>query len=145
MRHPMPLPRSVARFNRRVTNQIIGPLAPYAPGFGVIIHTGRKSGRLYRTPVNVFRCPGGYVVALTYGPDSDWVRNVLANRGCLLETRGQIVRLKQPRLFRDEQLRSVPPPLRMIGRIIGPLAGVKDFLDLTLDDGPVDQSATGPR
>jgi hypothetical protein len=33
----------------------------------------------------------------------------------------------------------------MIGRIIGPLVGVKDFLDLTLDDGPVDQSATGPR
>jgi hypothetical protein len=55
----MPLPRSVARFNRRVTNQITGPLAPYAPGFGVIIHTGRKSGRQNRTPVNVFRSPGG--------------------------------------------------------------------------------------
>jgi hypothetical protein len=59
MRRPMPLPRSVARFNRRVTNQITGPLAPYAPGFGVIIHTGRKSGRQNRTPVNVFRSPGG--------------------------------------------------------------------------------------
>jgi deazaflavin-dependent oxidoreductase (nitroreductase family) len=135
----MPLPRSIARFNRRVTNRLLGPLAPYLPGFGVVIHTGRKTHRLYRTPVNVFRRPGGYVIALTYGPDADWVRNVLANGGCILETRGQIVRLEQPRLFRDEQLHAVPPPLRLIGRALGGLAGVKDFLDLTVDEGALDQ------
>jgi hypothetical protein len=27
------------------------------PGFGILTHVGRKSGRLYRTPVNVFRAP----------------------------------------------------------------------------------------
>ncbi len=68
----IPLPRSVARFNRRVTNRVLGPLAPRLPGFGVVVHRGRRSGRAYRTPVNVFARPGGVVVALAYGPNSDW-------------------------------------------------------------------------
>lgn len=126
----MPLPRLIARFNRRVTNRLLGPLAPHLPGFGVVVHTGRKTGRRYRTPVNVFRRPDGYVIALTYGPDTDWVRNVLANGGCTLETRGRSLRLTRPHLFHDERRRSVPAPIRFIGG----LGHVADFLDLSLDN-----------
>src|SRR5205809_6896960 len=39
---------------------------------------GRKSGRVYRTPVNVFRAPNGFLIALTYGRESEWVKNALA-------------------------------------------------------------------
>ncbi|MBV9354261.1 MAG: nitroreductase family deazaflavin-dependent oxidoreductase [Chloroflexi bacterium] len=127
----MPVPRAVARFNRRVTNRVLGPLAPFLPAFGVIVHRGRRSGRSYRTPVNVFRRPGGFVVALTYGPDTDWVRNVLADGGCSLETRGRHWRLTRPRLIHDEARRSVPPVLRPIGG----LGDVSFFLDLTLGHG----------
>jgi len=132
----MPLPRSVARFNRRVTNRLLGPLARHLPHFGVVVHRGRKTGRLYRTPVNVFRRPGGYVIALTYGRDSDWVRNVLTDGGCVLETRGRSLRLTRPRLVHDEQRRAVPAPLRLVGV----LGRVSDFLDLTLSDEAVDQA-----
>jgi deazaflavin-dependent oxidoreductase (nitroreductase family) len=127
----MPLPRSVARFNQRVTNRLLGPLAPCLPGFGVVLHTGRKTHRPYRTPVNVFRRPGGYIIALTYGPDADWVRNVMASGSCTLVTRGRALRLTQPRLFHDEQRRAMPAPVRVI---LG-LNDVSDFLDLALDDG----------
>jgi deazaflavin-dependent oxidoreductase (nitroreductase family) len=127
----MPLPRSVARFNRRVTNRVLGPLAPFLPAFGVVIHRGRRSGLPYRTPVNVFRRPGGFVVALTYGADTDWVRNVLAAGDCSLETRGRRWRLTRPRLIHDETRRSVPPVLRPIGR----LGHVSYFLDLTIGAG----------
>jgi deazaflavin-dependent oxidoreductase (nitroreductase family) len=126
----MPLPRWIARFNRHVTNRLIGPLAPYLPGFGVVVHIGRRSHRVYGTPVNVFRGPGGYVVALAYGPDSEWVRNVLASGGCILETRGRTVRLTRPRLVHDETRRAVPPFLRPIGA----LGHVADFLYLDEDD-----------
>src|SRR5579864_7093018 len=51
----MPLPRSVARFNRRATNRLLGPLVPYLPTFCFVIHTGRKTGRQYRTAVNGLR------------------------------------------------------------------------------------------
>ena len=84
----MPLPRSIARVNRRVTNRLLGGLAQRLPGFGVVVHTGRRSRRQYRTPVNVFRRGDRYIIALTYGSNADWVRNVLANGGCTLETRG---------------------------------------------------------
>jgi deazaflavin-dependent oxidoreductase (nitroreductase family) len=136
----MSLPRSVARFNRYVTNRVLGPLAPHLPAFGVVVHRGRNSGHRYRTPVNVFRRPGGFVVALTYGPNADWVRNVLAEGGCILETRGRRLRLTQPRVFHDETRRSVPAPLRPLGR----LARVSDFLDLSLGDGtPTSAPAAG--
>jgi deazaflavin-dependent oxidoreductase (nitroreductase family) len=135
----MPLSRSVARFNRRVTNRLLGPLAPYVSGFGVVVHTGRKTGRPYRTPVNVFRRPGGYVIALTYGPRAEWVRNVLASGGCTLETGGGTLRLTRPRLVHDERRRAVPAPIRLVLR----LSHVADFLELTLEEGALHDA--GPR
>jgi deazaflavin-dependent oxidoreductase (nitroreductase family) len=97
------LGRRVAHFNRRVTNRLTLPLAPWLPGFGVIIHTGRKSQREYRTPVNVFKAEGaGYVVALTYGRESDWVKNVQAAGGGELITRGRHYRLTAPQIVHDE-------------------------------------------
>lgn len=126
----MPLPRPVARFNRYVTNRVLGPLAPHLPGFGVVTHRGRRTGREYRTPVNVFRTPSGFIVALTYGPNSDWVRNVLAQGEATLVTRGRRYGLTAPRLIHDESLREVPPILRPVGRI----GHVYDFLALQLAD-----------
>jgi deazaflavin-dependent oxidoreductase (nitroreductase family) len=113
--------------NRVLTNRITGLFAGHVPGFGVIVHQGRRSGRQYRTPVNVFGVPGGYLVALTYGTDSDWVKNVLAGNGCVLEVRGRRVRLVDPRIVRDESRRGVPPVVRTV---LG-LLGVSDFLRLS--------------
>jgi deazaflavin-dependent oxidoreductase (nitroreductase family) len=123
----MVIPRSVARVNRRVTNHLLGPLAARLPGFGVVTHSGRKSGRRYRTPVGVFAAPDGYVVALTYGKDTDWVRNVVAAGGCELETRGRHVHLTAPRVVHDESRRLAPRPVRPILRLLG----VTDFLQLS--------------
>jgi len=92
------------------------------------VHTGRRSGRQYRTPVNVFSRPAGFVIALTYGADSEWVHNVIASGGCALETRGRTYRLGSPRLFRDERHRAVPPA---VGVILG-LLGCADFLELAI-------------
>lgn len=85
----MPLPRWVARFNLYVTNRLLGPLASRLPGMGVVIHVGRKTHRRYRTPVLVFRRGNRLIIALTYGRESQWVHNVLAQDGCRLETEGR--------------------------------------------------------
>jgi deazaflavin-dependent oxidoreductase (nitroreductase family) len=132
----MPAPRWLARFNRSVTNRLTGPLAPWLPGFGVVLHTGRRTGTRYHTPVNVFGRPGGgFVMALTYGPDAEWVRNVLASGGCGLRTRGRTVQLTHPRLIRDPRQRVVPAPVRLVLGVLN----VADFLELDLDrdGGPV--------
>jgi deazaflavin-dependent oxidoreductase (nitroreductase family) len=126
----MPLPRFVARVNRRVTNRLLAGLATRLPGFGVAIHIGRRSRRQYRTPVNVFRRGDRFTIALTYGLNADWVRNVLAEDGCALETRGRTLRLSRPRLYHDESRSAVPAPVRLV---LG-LVNVSDFLELTVDN-----------
>lgn len=123
----MVIPKRVARFNRVVTNRISSLVAGWMPGFGIVEHVGRRSGRQYRTPVNVFRTSDGYVIALTYGSDTDWVKNVLAAQGCLLRVRRQHVPLRDPRIVRDEDRRSAPPVVR---QILG-LLGVTEFIYLT--------------
>jgi deazaflavin-dependent oxidoreductase (nitroreductase family) len=123
----VPLSKRVAHFNRRVTNRLTRHFASWLPGFAVVSHVGRRSGRLYRTPVNVFRRDGRYVFALTYGRDSDWVRNVLAAGSCEIETRRHTVALTDPEVFTDTSRRSVPPPVR---RVLSAL-DVDDFLAMT--------------
>jgi len=73
--------RWVAAFNQAVTNRITGRFAARLPGFAMLTHTGRKSGQLYRTPVNVFRTHEGFAIALTYGREARWVQNVLTAGG----------------------------------------------------------------
>jgi hypothetical protein len=70
--------RWVAAFNLAVTNRITSRFAARLSGFGILTHVGRKSGRVYRIPVNVFRVSEGFLIALTYGRDSEWVKNVVA-------------------------------------------------------------------
>jgi len=84
--------RRLARFNRALANPLIGRVVERTPGFGAVIHRGRRSGRECRTPVMVFRRGGRCVLALPYGSESDWVRNTLAAGGCDLVTRGRRAR-----------------------------------------------------
>ena len=114
----MPLPASLARFNRVVTNRVSRPVARWLPGFGVVDHTGRRSGRPYRTPVNAYRHGDGFVLALTYGPGSDWVRNVLAAGGCRLEHKGKVVALTSPDVRVDPSVALVPRSVRPILRLL---------------------------
>jgi len=119
--------RWVAAFNLAVTNRITSRFAARLPGFGILTHVGRKSGRVYRTPVNVFRAPEGFLIALTYGQDSEWVRNVEAAGGCELETRGVRYLLSAPTIVHDPSRRRFPFPVHMILGLIG----ANDFMQLT--------------
>jgi deazaflavin-dependent oxidoreductase (nitroreductase family) len=114
----MPAPRSIARFNKRFTNRLTSRVAGHLPGFAIVSHVGRKSGRVYHTPVNAFRTEGGYIIALTYGAESDWVKNVLAAGWCELQTRGRRVRLSDPHIVTDESKSWAPLPVRLILSLI---------------------------
>ena len=133
----MPIPRVVRRWNKAGLNKVTRRVAPWVPGFGVVVHRGRRSGRVYQTPVNVFAAPGGYVLALTYGPDTDWVKNVLAAGGCQLRTRGRTIEMTAPRLYHDEARHGIRPVERQVLRAIH----VADFL--SLKTAPAATPATG--
>jgi len=122
----MVLPRRVARFNRRFLNRAMVRVAPRLPGFAVLHHRGRRSGRRYSIPINVFVRGDRYVFALTYGPGTDWLRNVLAAGRCTITTRGRVVLLRDPRVYRDERRADMPLPVRLVlGRV-----GVEEFLEM---------------
>ena len=115
----MTLPRTLARFNRKVTNPIARTLVTRVPGWGLVVHRGRRSGRAYRTPVAVFRRPGGVTIALTYGPGAEWVQNVLVARGAVLERGDRRDRLVNPHVVVDSDRRLVPPWVRAFLRLLG--------------------------
>ena len=129
----MPAPRWVAKANKIGLNRLTKFIAPWAPGWAVVIHRGRKSGRTFRTPLWAFRRPGGFVIALTYGPGADWVRNVLAAGGCEVESRRHHYQLGAPRLYRDENASEMPTFIRfMLRRVIK----APEFLSLDIVGGP---------
>jgi deazaflavin-dependent oxidoreductase (nitroreductase family) len=111
--------RWLAKINIAFTNRITGLFSGWLPGFGILTHVGRKSGRVHRTPVNVFRAPNGFVIALTYSSQSEWVKNVLTAGGCELKTRGKEYHLSSPKVVRDRSRRRFPFPVRLVLRIVG--------------------------
>lgn len=112
----MPAPRWIARANKAGLNRLTKFIAPWAPGWAVVVHRGRRSGRTFRTPLWAFRREGGYVIALTYGRETDWVRNVLAAGGCELETRRRRYEVGSPRVYRDESAAGMPLLIRFMLR-----------------------------
>jgi deazaflavin-dependent oxidoreductase (nitroreductase family) len=130
----MPLPRAIGRINKVVTNRVAGGVAGRLPGFGIITHRGRRSARTYHTPVNVFRRPGGYIVALTYG-QGDWVKNVLAAGNAQIRSRGRTHHVDNPRVVNDPARSGLPLPVRGI-------LGVLNVDDFLLVDDSAGQSST---
>lgn len=92
----------------------------------MVIHRGRRSGHPHRTPVNLFRFRDGFVIALTYGRDRDWVKNVLAAGRCHVVTRGRTLILTGPRIVKDVDRTLVPAQVRPILKALG----VSEFMEL---------------
>lgn len=110
----MPLPQALARANRKVTNRIARRFAGRLPPFAMIEHVGRKSGKMYRTPIMIFRSGAIFAIALTYGPDTEWVRNVRQAGTCELEYGGRHLTLIEPRIAPLAEAPHIPLPVRLV-------------------------------
>jgi hypothetical protein len=123
----MPIPKVVGRWNKAGLNHLTRHIAPWMPGFGVVVHRGRRSGRCYQTPVNVFRAGDGYVIALTYGPADGLGQERSGRRRLRTPHPGQTIPLSAPRLFHDQSRAAIRPVERQVLGILH----VADFLSLT--------------
>ncbi len=93
---------------RRIARSGFGP-------FAIVRHVGRKSGKVYETPIIVTRVPDGFVIELTYGKDVDWHKNVLARGGCTILWHGKAYPIVSIRpLDADTGRAAFPPPARWI-------------------------------
>lgn len=136
----MALPHWLTRVNLAFGNSLLRPFTAILPGFGVLEHVGRRSGARRQTPLTVFRHGERYVIALTYGPDVQWVKNVLASGGCRIRNRGRWVELTSPRRFSDPRRRDVP----FLVRPILALLRVSEFVELRRAQADRRRSSTTP-
>lgn len=97
----MPMPRWWGQINKRLFN----PRALVNGKWDVVTHVGRSSGRVYRTPLAATEVDGTFLFILVYGPESDWVQNILARGEATLATGDEVVELFNPRLISAEVAR----------------------------------------
>lgn len=96
-RHPLPHPVSPA--SSVINNPIHGVYSWLLPPWVVILHRGRRSGRQYRTPVMAFKLDRTLVIALLYGEESQWLRNLSAAGGGYIIRAGQTFKVGEPRVI----------------------------------------------
>jgi deazaflavin-dependent oxidoreductase (nitroreductase family) len=99
----MQLPQWLARFNRHVTNPIQRMWAGWAATMGILEHVGRKSGKPYRTPLTVFSTDDGVAILLSYGPNRDWLKNIVAAGGARIKRYGKTFDVHDPRVMPKAQ------------------------------------------
>jgi deazaflavin-dependent oxidoreductase (nitroreductase family) len=86
----------------------------------MVHHRGRKSGRIYATPTSARPTSDGFVIAMTFGPESDWVQNVLAAGGCEIDWKDRRYSLVDPEIIDWATARTVfSTPERILLRAIG--------------------------
>lgn len=117
---------TVRVFNKHLLNPAILHLSGgkhfYASTIG---HTGRNSGRRYRTPVAATRVADGFVIPLPYGAHTDWVCNLMAESGGSLQSGGEAFQITSPTVVdAATALAEMPPGRRRFAKRLG----VRKFL-----------------
>ena len=104
------------------------------PGFRMaaqVRHVGRRSGRPYVTPVSARRSGDVILIPLTFGNQSDWVRNIVASGRCSVRLDGQDYEATEPRfLSRDQAGELLRPMFSPAERASFHVLGIRQFLRL---------------
>jgi deazaflavin-dependent oxidoreductase (nitroreductase family) len=123
----MPLPHWLTRVNLAFGNRIMRPIAAWAPWFAVLEHTGRTTGIVRTNPVMAFRHGDRLVIALTYGTEVQWLKNLVAAGECRARVMGRWSAYTAPRQFHDPSRRQVPWAVRPVLAALR----VADFVELS--------------
>lgn len=96
----MKIPNQVRYFNKRYLNKVMLLCAGKPRSeIALLTHRGRVSGKQYDMPIMTAPCPGGFVFALTYGLEVDWLKNLNAAGWGRLKWHGVDFELSEPVQF----------------------------------------------
>jgi deazaflavin-dependent oxidoreductase (nitroreductase family) len=88
---------AVRRLARDVGNpRVLATAGQVGATASVLEHVGRRSGMAYRTPVTAVVTGDGFVIALPYGPDTDWLKNLTTAGRATLRHGGGTYAVDQP-------------------------------------------------
>src|SRR6516162_1894121 len=88
----------------RLFTRAMRPLALRSAGqegsnTSVVRHVGRRSGRMYQTPVVAAQHDDSFLIALPYGQRTDWLKNVLAKGSAAIVTNGHRYEVDRPEVI----------------------------------------------
>lgn len=114
--------KQIKTFNKRFLNKMLIHISGKKFGhFVILTHTGRKSGKVYRIPIIAEPFQDGFIVALTYGQNTDWFKNVMHSGSCVIRWKLHDYALVNPRLIDPKVgILAFPRLLRGMLRKLGP-------------------------
>jgi deazaflavin-dependent oxidoreductase (nitroreductase family) len=98
-------PSLIVKIVMRPMTKVLNPLIVKLAGrrhfhmAAQIRHVGRRSGRTYTTPVSARRSGDMVVIALTFGNQSDWSRNVRSAGGGSIRIEGEDYHVTKPQIM----------------------------------------------
>ncbi|MGZ6777556.1 MAG: nitroreductase family deazaflavin-dependent oxidoreductase [Mycobacterium sp.] len=116
-----PVLNAVRRMNRSLTNpRVMRSAGTAGTQTSVVRHVGRSSGSTYETPVDAIATDDGFLIALPYGTEADWVRNVLAAGAATIVSQGESIGVDSPIIAATADVAEQLPPrtlrtLRLFG------------------------------
>jgi hypothetical protein len=118
----------IRKCNKRILNPFAIWLAARRPMYyGVLHHAGRRSGKVYATPVVAKLISAGVIIPLPYGTHTDWLANVLAADGCSLTLNGQDYALTSPEIRPANMAEPLVPPTNAA---VWRRFGIKNYLSM---------------
>ena len=115
--------RLIARFVNPLTLAVAG--RRWMPVLGVIHHRGRRSGRVYDTPVGMRPFGDDFVMPRTFGANAAWYLNVEAAGWCVVTYRGHDYRLIEPEVI---DYATAAPAFPRYERLQFRLIGITEYL-----------------
>jgi deazaflavin-dependent oxidoreductase (nitroreductase family) len=117
--------------NKRFNNKVImsmGRAGHRLSVFGLLKHTGRKSGKQYCTPVRLVKEGKSFIIPLTYGENSSWYKNLLSLNMIELGWQGKTYHVGNPELLELSQGNKKFP---WISRVLFKRDGLEKFVKVT--------------
>jgi deazaflavin-dependent oxidoreductase (nitroreductase family) len=115
----MLVPPALERFQIKYMNPLMRPFSKWMPGFAVIKHRGRTSGKDYETIVTAYRKGNVLAIGLIHGK-TNWVKNVLAAGEADIRVGRKDLHLTNPRVL---PVGTVDPTLPRISQMLAKRQG----------------------
>lgn len=110
---PAPFHTLIRVSNKHLLNPLMLRLAGTRFWYASVVkHTGRRSGRQFRTPVVADRVGNDVVIPLPYGTQVDWVRNVITAGGATIVRKGEMLNVRSPEIIDATQALPMLPHSR---------------------------------
>ncbi len=128
-----PRARRAVRFAARLVNPIILLIAGrwWMPVVGILRHQGRRSGRMYATPIGMRPLGDSFVIPRTFSDNAAWYLNIKAAGGATVKYLGRNYELVDPQVVDYATAKPAFPRYELLQfRLIG----INEYLRLRIAD-----------